>query len=272
MKNAKNVLIVDDEKPFLDSLRIGLEDYSHVFGVLTALDGEEAVQVLQTKRIDLVVTDLRMPAMDGFELIAYMSTYFPDIPAIVLSAYASGDSSRSLMKMGLPRWLEKPIDFDLFARCVLSYFEGDFEEGVITGVSVGSFMQLMEMEFKTCLFEVATDYDRRGCFFFDQGVLCDAWCEELRGDKAAVEMISWDKVRIVFKEVPAKRLPCRIERSIMSLIMEGMLKRDERICAGGSPVREYPGAEQMRSSSKDQKEIAIFGAYSTRSLGPEAVR
>ena len=262
MKNVKNVLIVDDEKQFLESLRIGLEDYSHVFRVLTALDGEEAVQILRSKRIDLVVTDLRMPTMDGFELIAYMSTHFPDIPAIVLSAYASGDSMQSLMEMGLPRWLEKPIDLDLFGRCILSYFEGDFQEGVITGFSVSSFMQLMEMEAKTCLFEVETDYGKRGCFFFDKGVICDAWCDELSGDDAAVEMISWDKVHIVFKEIPAQKLSCRIEKPIMTLIMEGMLKKDERDGAKGSPVRTYLRGEQRRALKKEN-EIAIIGGVLT---------
>jgi YesN/AraC family two-component response regulator len=79
----KNVLIVDDERPFLLSLTDGLAVYANDFTVVTALNGKEAVKVLDSTEVDLVVTDLRMPKMDGFELLAHMSGQYPNI--VVLS-------------------------------------------------------------------------------------------------------------------------------------------------------------------------------------------
>jgi CheY-like chemotaxis protein len=53
------------------------------------LCGKEAVQILDATGVDLVVTDLRMPKMDGFELLAHMSGNYPDIPVIVMTAYGT---------------------------------------------------------------------------------------------------------------------------------------------------------------------------------------
>ncbi|HDH98197.1 MAG TPA: response regulator, partial [Deltaproteobacteria bacterium] len=69
----KNVLIVDDEKVFLLSLSDGLKSYSDEFNVLIAFNGKEAVKILNSSKIDLVVTDLKMPEMDGFQLLAYLT-------------------------------------------------------------------------------------------------------------------------------------------------------------------------------------------------------
>ena len=85
----KNVLIVDDEKSFLLSLVEGLLSFAGDFNTLTAENGKKAVEVLKSANIDLVVTDLKMPEMDGFELLAYMSRNYPDIPVIVMTAYCT---------------------------------------------------------------------------------------------------------------------------------------------------------------------------------------
>jgi CheY-like chemotaxis protein len=86
---VKKVLIVDDEKPFLLSLADGLGAYAKDFEVVTASNGKEAVKVLNSSGVDLVVTDLRMPKMDGFELLAHMSGTYPGIPVIVMTAYGT---------------------------------------------------------------------------------------------------------------------------------------------------------------------------------------
>ncbi len=264
----RTVLIVDDEKEFLYSLTVGLEDYSNVFTVVVAYNGKQAIDILGARKVDLVVTDLRMPEMDGFELLGRMSSDFPDIPVIVLSAYASGEYRKPLAEMGLPRWLEKPVDFDLFARCVLSYFESDNEQGEVSGVSVASIIQLMEMEEKTCLMKIVSDFGKKGYCYFDKGVLFDAWWEDLKGEKAAVEIISWNNARITFKTVSSSKIPRRIKKSAMSLIMEGAIKRDESNVNGGTEFSEEGRKSETRDSTGKGSairsgEIAIIGGIST---------
>ena len=66
----KNVLIVDDEETLLLIIETRFEDYKDQFKVLTASNGKEAIQILESNVIDFVVTDLNMPILDGIELLA----------------------------------------------------------------------------------------------------------------------------------------------------------------------------------------------------------
>ncbi|MFA5321448.1 MAG: response regulator, partial [Smithella sp.] len=111
----KNVLLVDDEEPFLYALADGLSTYRKYFQILTAVNGEEAVKVLKLHPVDLVITDLSMPVMDGFELLAYMSRNYPKIPVVFMSIYKTPKLEEIVINMGIFRYLEKPLDVDTVA-------------------------------------------------------------------------------------------------------------------------------------------------------------
>ena len=107
----KNLLLVDDEKSFLLSLEDMLKDSAEKYSVQTANNGKEAVDILEKGNIDLVVTDLKMPEMDGFDLIAYISGSKPNMPVIAMTAFGTPDMENRLMEMGAFQYIEKPIDF-----------------------------------------------------------------------------------------------------------------------------------------------------------------
>lgn len=112
--NIKKILIVDDEKIFLLSLVEGLGDGASSLGrkfhFLTAGNGEKALKALESESIDLVITDLKMPVMDGFEFLSHMRKTYPDIPVIVISAFINSDVERRLSSLGVFHYLEKPFD------------------------------------------------------------------------------------------------------------------------------------------------------------------
>ncbi|HMW00970.1 MAG TPA: response regulator, partial [Acidobacteriota bacterium] len=87
----KTVLIVDDERLFLSSLADVLPSYFEDLKVLTAEDGSEAIITLHTEEVDLVVTDLKMPLMDGFQLLVYMLNKQINIPVVVMTAFGTPD-------------------------------------------------------------------------------------------------------------------------------------------------------------------------------------
>ena len=147
----KNILIVDDEEAFVESLATGLVNYAHDFLVLKAHNGKQAIQVLESTPVDLMITDLRMPEMDGFELLAYMSTHFPSIPVIVISAFGSARIKEQLDELGAIKYLSKPIDFLTLADEISKELEQDDKSGSVKGISLGGFLQLIEVEEKTCL-------------------------------------------------------------------------------------------------------------------------
>ena len=85
----KNVLLVDDDHEMLVALKEGFQRYKDSFAILLAADGLKAVESLKKNTISLVVTDLKMPGMDGFELLAHIMEHYPDIPVIIITGYSA---------------------------------------------------------------------------------------------------------------------------------------------------------------------------------------
>ncbi|MEI6263185.1 MAG: response regulator, partial [Deltaproteobacteria bacterium] len=224
----KNVLIVDDEISLLLSIKAGFEPYKDRFNLFTAEDGKKAIGILKSNPIDLVVTDIRMPEMGGFELLVYINANFPSIPAIVMSAYGTREIEGQFESIGIVSFLDKPVDFNKLVESIEEGLQRSSQSGAMTGISVGSFLQLIEMEEKTCLFEVR-DQKKRGLFFFNQGRLHDAVCGALVGEEAAIEMVSWNRVRLSFKNLPAHKIAKRINSELMAILMEAARRKDEKL-------------------------------------------
>jgi DNA-binding response OmpR family regulator len=191
----KNVLIVDDEKVFLLSLSDGLKSYSDEFSVLIAFNGKEAVKILNSTKIDLVVTDLKMPEMDGFQLLAYLTRHFPDIPTLVMTAFGTPDMEAKLLAMGASQYMEKPLDFDVLADNIRQHVARDDSQGHIKGITLSTFLQFLEMEKKTCTLTV-TFNECIGSLYFLGGELINAKTETSEGEQAAYEIIGWDETEI----------------------------------------------------------------------------
>lgn len=83
------VLIAEDDKIFRTLIKTYLEKYKDVFEIIMVSDGFEAIEVLKKERISLLVTDLKMPRVEGLVLLAYMNKNFPNIPCIVMTSLRS---------------------------------------------------------------------------------------------------------------------------------------------------------------------------------------
>lgn len=221
----KNVLIVDDEKVFLLSLSDGLKSYSDEFNVLIAFNGKEAVKILNSTKIDLVVTDLKMPEIDGFQLLAYLTRHFPDIPTIVMTAFGTPDMEGKLLTMGATQYLEKPLDFDVLADNIRQHVARDNSQGHIKGITLGTFLQFLEMERKTCTLTV-TSNERIGRLYFLEGELINAKTETTEGEQAAYEIIGWDETEIEIN-YSCKNKTKAITSPLSFVLMESCKIKDE---------------------------------------------
>jgi len=119
----KKILIVDDNKAFLSNLARSLSAIAWRFQTVTAENGEKALEVLESEHVDLVVTDLRMPVMNGFEFLSRMRMNYPDIPVIVMSAFLDPDVETKLRSMGVTRCIEK-ADIEKMVPMILSNLTG----------------------------------------------------------------------------------------------------------------------------------------------------
>jgi two-component system NtrC family response regulator len=104
----RTILIVDDEKNYLTILSAVLEDEG--FEVLTALGGREALEVHKTSDLDLILTDMKMPEMDGIELLEHIKSVDPDLPVIMMTAYGTVDKAVEAMQKGAYTYVLKPFD------------------------------------------------------------------------------------------------------------------------------------------------------------------
>jgi two-component system response regulator HydG len=103
----KNILLVDDHKPFRDSLAKILEGEG--LRVFPANDGEEALDLLRNESIHLILTDLKMPKMDGVELLQVAKTIRPEVEVILITGYGTVDTAVTAMKEGAYDYIQKPF-------------------------------------------------------------------------------------------------------------------------------------------------------------------
>lgn len=243
------VLIAEDNPVLTKILKSGMRKHADTFEVVMAKDGEEAIEHLKSEAFDLLVTDLQMPKVDGLGLLAYMNEHHPEIPCIVMTAHGTPQ-----MRQQLPRdvldFIEKPFEIDQLVRTMRPVLAKDTPGGALKGISTANFLQLIEMEQKTCLFEVESPNEKKGYFYFEEGVLFDAVFGDLRGYDAALELIPLENVKIRFRNVvnPKKKIARRIKQDLMAVIMEAMRLKDETDAGTGAeedvaPLEPAPGAE-----------------------------
>ncbi len=109
---AKKILIVDDNEDLRDTLALVLTAGMRGVSCSSAANGKEAVRILESGTIDLIMTDLNMPVMDGYGLIEYRNRRYSGIPLIAVTADASPKVMRRLGELGIRECLEKPFSFE----------------------------------------------------------------------------------------------------------------------------------------------------------------
>jgi DNA-binding NtrC family response regulator len=102
------ILIADDDEVFLRPLRRTLEAAG--FDVLAAASGEDAIDLLKRDDVDLVVTDRRLPGIDGVELVRRIKAEHPDLAVVVMTAYGTIESAVEAMRLGALDYLVKPFE------------------------------------------------------------------------------------------------------------------------------------------------------------------
>lgn len=120
----ETILVVDDEKNYLLVLSALLEEEG--YEVLTALSGPEAIEIQKASDIDLVLTDMKMPTMDGIDLLERIKAYDPDVPVIIMTAHGTVDKAVEAMQKGAYTYILKPFDNErliLYVQKAMALFQ-----------------------------------------------------------------------------------------------------------------------------------------------------
>lgn len=133
--NKENILIVDDNYDMLELLHRNLKAQNfHTYKASAVL---EAIDILKLTKIDLLITDLQMPGINGMELIKYVQEHFPDIPKLVITGFPSVDTAIEAVKSGALDYLAKPFTNDELKSAVLKVFgNSGSSKGVLKGSKI----------------------------------------------------------------------------------------------------------------------------------------
>ncbi len=221
------VLIVDDDLPWLRLLQKELEEYAESFSVVTAQDGKEAISALKTHYITVMITDLRMPGVDGFELLNHVLKEYPDIPVIVSTGFNRPKTKDVVLKSGAYDYITKPFTAAYVADKVIKTLKKKSEGGSLHNVSLETFLQLIEMEQQTCTLRVTEKKgNKMGVLFFRDGELMNARLGDRQGREAAYEILSWSGVSLSIEHscVITDKV---IDGGLQAILLDAMRNKDE---------------------------------------------
>ncbi len=152
----EKILLIDDESSILDSLKIFLSTMN--YKIVTASNGMEGIRYVTSEHPDLIITDLRMPEMNGLEVLEQVKKIDGNIPCIIMTAYEDIDSTIRAMQLGAYDYIEKPIDTPRFKSLIKRSLESrslserlavaieeDFEKYDIKNKSIGKSRQMKEI-------------------------------------------------------------------------------------------------------------------------------
>jgi CheY-like chemotaxis protein len=220
---TKTLLVVEDDRATLSLYRAGLKGLQG-FKIIMAENGSQALEMLRHESVHVLVTDLNMPVMDGFNLIAKVSRLYPQVPIIVMTGLDESQHLNTPLQLGAIRILTKPPRLTILMDAIrtASQFE---PTGMVRGIGLNSILQLLNWEKKSCTLTVKSEAGM-GLLYLKQGEIVHAAYRADEGLPAAYEVLAWDRPDIEFVET------CRVEQTInlplTELLMNAAILSDHR--------------------------------------------
>jgi DNA-binding response OmpR family regulator len=220
---TKTLLVVEDDRATLSLYRAGLKGLQG-FKIIMAENGGQALEMLRQEPVHVLVTDLNMPVMDGFNLIAKVSRFYPQVPIIVMTGLDESQHLNTPLQLGAIRILTKPPRLTILMDAIRA--AAQFEPaGMVRGIGLNSILQLLNWEKKSCTLTVKSEAGM-GLLYLKQGEVVHAAYRADEGLPAAYEILIWDKPDIEFVET------CRVEPTIdlplTELLMNAAMITDHR--------------------------------------------
>ena len=127
-KEEIKILLVDDEKQFVDTLaeRLAMRGFS----ARVAYDGPQALKAVE-EPTDVIVLDLRMPGMDGFEVLRSVKKSNPQVQVIILTGHGGDAEEQTAYRMGAYNFLKKPMDIDELLKSIRMAYRDKVENAMV---------------------------------------------------------------------------------------------------------------------------------------------
>jgi DNA-binding response OmpR family regulator len=224
----KQVLIVDDEETLTWSLAKSLAHDRETYEVTTVNDGETALSVIEQQPFDVVVLDIRLPGMNGLDVLMNIKEHKPSTKVIIMTAYGSTDIREKAKARGSLYYIEKPFEIEQMRNLILKALKEDSARG-FNGSMTG--LQLPDLIQMNCLSQITTALfvkkdNREGCIYFEDGQMTHAEVGAIEGEEALFTILSWSTGS--FRFVGGVKAPkVSITTNWEYLLIEGVRKADE---------------------------------------------
>lgn len=226
-KELKKVLIVDDEETLTWSMSKSLAKDKDKYEVIVANSGKEALNILKQNNIDLVISDIRMPDMNGLDLLVQIKKEYPKTKVIIMTAYGSSDVQKEANRRGSLYYIEKPFEINEIRKVIIDliYKKKGFQ-GRVVGLQLTDVIQMNCLGRLTTALTVTRDGEK-GTIYLREGEIIHAECGDQKGTEAFFYILSWPEGEFVSNVGVTPPLQT-IYQSWEHLLIEAMRRNDER--------------------------------------------
>ncbi|HEX4122114.1 MAG TPA: response regulator [Verrucomicrobiae bacterium] len=274
MEARHKLLLLDDDEQMLEMYQVLLRELPSHPEVTVSNSGARAIALLESEPFTLLITDLRMPKMDGLQVLAIVRRKYPNLRIIVLTGVLDEEYRSRAYALGVDLFWHKPAsneEFTLFKDCIESFLGRDVAgEGGFRGMQSKSLVDLIQLE---CLSQSSsvlriTQGALEGKIWIKDGEVIDAAAADFKGEDAFKEIMSWKSGN--FEILPTEPDRARtITNSYQGLLLDSVQAMDEwqgqqnapaptegspaSANSGLMPLAKFDGVEFILTVPQDEK-------------------
>ncbi len=268
MAKRPKILLLDDEQDLLDLYKEVLSQLPHQPEITLCNSGARALALLEAEPYQLMISDLRMPKIDGLQVLSIVRRKFPQLRIIIMTSVVDEQYRSRAYAMGVDLFWEKPNtpeEVKMFQDCVAGFLERDEKAIGFRGMQNKSLVDLVQLE---CLSKNSSvlriiNGALEGKIWINEGEVVDAVAGKLTGEPAFREIFSWRAGS--FEVYPPDLSRTRtIETGYQALLLDSAQAIDEAqtdhgetiSASSGSPLAQFArfdGVEFTLSVSSDKK-------------------
>lgn len=294
-----NVLIVDEEEHLLSALEENLFPERDDVTILCASTGEGGLEHLKNSRVDLLISDIKMPGkIDGFQLILRAKEVAPDARVIIMTAFGNHRVQNFADRIGITHYIEKPFNTSELRDAVLEILdEKQGFQGVLSDLELTDIIQMLCLARRTALLHLK-HRDHRGRIVFENGEVVHGEFDGLKGEDAVFRMLALRQGDI-FMQSDFRNDEHTIDIGWQDLLFEGVRRADEEraelsevsdgeeegpdtstgmglraedvdsIVQGGPDIDDEPDPDGSFFSEAELREIELAGAEAVEAADEE---
>ena len=222
------ILIVEDRKSLLDLIISYLDNrFKDKIDIFATYDGSTAIKMFEQLNFDLLITDYKMPGLDGLQLMERIRDTEKVARVIFITAYGDDNVQKRVSQMGAVRYLEKPFSMDELGNAIEEIISPNRFQGESKGIDICDFVKLIGLIKGSRLIWVRGNGDNWGKIYFEAGRCVHAETGNKEGKEAFFEIMSWDCG--LFKDMPYLPPPKKtIGEELHLLILELFRLKDKK--------------------------------------------